>query len=215
MMKAPYQILVMLSCACVSAFAQPPHQLPFASANNTIELAIHNSSTVTVSRVKVCATNVPAWVRFTSTEQTINQLEGKEEANAAFSFSVDKTAPINKPQALTFTITSSTGEKWTKQISIAVNPPDHFELFQNYPNPFNPTTHLQFTIADLRFVELKVFDILGQEVATLVSEKLDPASYTVQWNASSVASGVYIYQLGISNEEGKKEFYRKKMMVMK
>lgn len=214
-MKTIYQILAMLSCACVSAFAQPPHRLPFASANNTIALSIHNAASITVSRVKVEATNVPAWIRFTSSEQTITQLKGKEEANAAFSFSVDRTAPINKPQTLTFTITSTSGEKWTKQLSLSVNPPDHFELFQNYPNPFNPTTTISYQLPSDAHVVLKIFNSIGQEVTTLVNDDRQAGYHQEVWNASNVASGMYVYQLAMNNERGKKEFYRKKMLMVK
>jgi phosphatidylserine/phosphatidylglycerophosphate/cardiolipin synthase-like enzyme len=80
-----------------------------------------------------------------------------------------------------------------EQINSAV--PAKFELLQNYPNPFNPTTHFQFSIANLQFVTLKVYDVLGKEVATLVHETKQPGTYQVEWNASSLASGVYFYQI--------------------
>ena len=74
-----------------------------------------------------------------------------------------------------------------------------FTLHQNYPNPFNPTTDLRFTISDLRFVRLKVYDILGREVATLVNETMNPGTYSVEWNAAPFASGVYFCQLQAGN----------------
>lgn len=74
-----------------------------------------------------------------------------------------------------------------------------FVLSQNYPNPFNPTTHFQLTIADLRFVSLKIYDILGREVATLVNEAMKPGTYSVEWNASRFASEVYFYRLQAGN----------------
>lgn len=73
--------------------------------------------------------------------------------------------------------------------------PAEFALAQNYPNPFNPVTHLQFSIADLQFVSLKVFDLLGREVATLVNETKRPGKYTVEWDASTQPSGVYYCRL--------------------
>jgi hypothetical protein len=81
--------------------------------------------------------------------------------------------------------------------SVPDNPtiPREFTLEQNFPNPFNPATDLRFTIADLRFVTLKVFDVLGQEVATLVNKRLSPGSYDVTFDARSLPSGVYFYQL--------------------
>ena len=73
--------------------------------------------------------------------------------------------------------------------------PRAFSLSQNYPNPFNPNTNFRFEIRDLGFVSLKVYDVLGREVATLVTEQLPPGRYTRQWNASGMPSGVYFYRL--------------------
>jgi photosystem II stability/assembly factor-like uncharacterized protein len=73
--------------------------------------------------------------------------------------------------------------------------PRGYTLAQNYPNPFNPTTTISFEIPSLSFVSLKVFDILGREVSTIVSEELQAGTYTRQWNAANMASGVYFYRL--------------------
>jgi hypothetical protein len=73
--------------------------------------------------------------------------------------------------------------------------PTEIALEQNYPNPFNPTTSIQYTISDMQFVSLKVYDILGNEIATLVNSEKPSGVYVVEWNASNVPSGVYFYQL--------------------
>ena len=83
--------------------------------------------------------------------------------------------------------------------------PERFSLYQNYPNPFNPTTKIKFEIPNVNppftkggqggFSSLKIFDLLGREVTTLVNEKLSPGSYEVEWNADGFASGIYFYQL--------------------
>jgi hypothetical protein len=73
--------------------------------------------------------------------------------------------------------------------------PGRFELHQNYPNPFNPTTEIQFTIVDRQWTIVKVYDILGSEVATLVNEVKDSGTYSVKFDGSGLASGVYIYRL--------------------
>jgi hypothetical protein len=70
---------------------------------------------------------------------------------------------------------------------------------QNYPNPFNPMTNLQFSIVNRQLTILKVYDLLGREVATLVNEVRQPGTYTAHWDASGVASGVYIYRLSAGN----------------
>jgi len=70
-----------------------------------------------------------------------------------------------------------------------------FSLSQNYPNPFNPVTNLEFGISELGFVTLKIYDILGKEVATLVNENLKPGTYKYNFNASNLSSGIYFYRI--------------------
>jgi len=73
--------------------------------------------------------------------------------------------------------------------------PQGFSLDQNYPNPFNPVTTITYDIAARSQISLKVFDVIGREVAVLVDEIKEPGSYSVQWYAANLASGVYLYQL--------------------
>lgn len=73
--------------------------------------------------------------------------------------------------------------------------PDKFELTQNYPNPFNPSTVIEFSVANKEVISLKVFDMLGQEVAQLVNEELAPGKYSFKFDASNLSSGVYFYKL--------------------
>jgi len=86
----------------------------------------------------------------------------------------------------TITVTSVTGIESAHEII-----PNKFTLHQNYPNPFNPTTKVSFVISHLSFVTLKVFDVLGKEVATLVNEVKQPGEYNIEWNAENMASGLY------------------------
>jgi hypothetical protein len=92
--------------------------------------------------------------------------------------------------------------------------PDDIQLFQNYPNPFNPSTSIQYSVSDMQFVSLKVYDILGNEIATLVSEEKTSGIYEVEFSKSpihqSFPSGVYFYQLQTGNF-----VETKKMILMK
>ncbi|MBI5402743.1 MAG: T9SS type A sorting domain-containing protein [Ignavibacteriae bacterium] len=72
---------------------------------------------------------------------------------------------------------------------------ENYELKQNYPNPFNPTTNIKFTTIKDGFVSLKVYDITGKEVATLVNSNMKSGAYVVDFNASGLSSGLYIYKL--------------------
>lgn len=78
-------------------------------------------------------------------------------------------------------------------------------LKQNYPNPFNPITSISFTLTSQSFVTLKIFDLVGREIATLVSEELTPGVHVRQWNATILSGGVYFYrlQVGIFSETRK------------
>jgi hypothetical protein len=87
---------------------------------------------------------------------------------------------------------------------------NEYSLTQNYPNPFNPSTEIQFTVKDAGLVTLKVYDILGKEVATLVNENLDNGLYSINFNASKLSSGTYIYQLTVNGTQ-----LSKKMLLMK
>jgi poly(beta-D-mannuronate) lyase len=88
--------------------------------------------------------------------------------------------------------------------------PTAFVLHQNYPNPFNPSTTIEFTLPKSEYVELKVYNILGKEVATLVSKKLYQGNHTYTFDGKNLASGIYYYQLVAGD-------YRevKKMMLIK
>jgi Secretion system C-terminal sorting domain len=73
--------------------------------------------------------------------------------------------------------------------------PDQIELFQNYPNPFNPTTTIRYVIPKESFVTIKVYNLLGKEIATLVNDKKSAGSYSVDFNTNNFASGIYFYKL--------------------
>lgn len=73
--------------------------------------------------------------------------------------------------------------------------PSAFKLSQNYPNPFNPITNITFEISKSSFTELKVYDVLGREIKTLVSENLTPGVYDVKFDASNLSTGTYLYRL--------------------
>jgi len=91
------------------------------------------------------------------------------------------------------------------------NLPNNFEIYQNSPNPFNPITNILFQIANSGFLSLRVYDVLGNEVATLVNEEKQPGIYEVKFNASALSSGIYFYKLNILGEAS----LTRKMLLMK
>jgi hypothetical protein len=109
----------------------------------------------------------------------------------------DSAGNFNAYQGYNFTFTR---KLWVFDVvSESAHLPASCSLSQNYPNPFNPSTNIQFSIVHRQLTIVKVFDVLGREVATLVNEVKEPGTYTVEFNASSFASGVYFYRLQAGN----------------
>ena len=89
--------------------------------------------------------------------------------------------------------------EYSDVVSVDFNIPLKFSLEQNYPNPFNPSTEIQFSLPKSGFTTLKVYDITGREVAVLVNEQKQAGTYSTEFNASKLASGVYFYRLTSGN----------------
>jgi len=90
---------------------------------------------------------------------------------------------------------TTTGGEPLTQVSENLSQIFDFKLEQNYPNPFNPATTIKYQIPELSFVTLKIYDVLGSEIITLVNEEKSAGNYEVEFNASSLPSGVYFYIL--------------------
>ena len=121
---------------------------------------------------------------------------------------IKPNSPANRDIKLDLSISSSGVAFWKDTLNLRVGDlidnvtlpgksisPSSYSLSDNFPNPFNPSTKIQFTIHHSRFTSLKVFDLLGREVATLVNEELKQGSYQVTWDAAGFPSGVYFYRL--------------------
>ncbi len=93
--------------------------------------------------------------------------------------------------------------------------PEAFALDQNYPNPFNPATQISYQLPIAARISLKVFDLLGREVAVLVNEEKPAGSYVVSWDASSMPSGIYFCRLETMGVDGKGWSATKKTMLTK
>jgi hypothetical protein len=107
--------------------------------------------------------------------------------------------------------------------TITVNPideiPNQFELSQNYPNPFNPSTTIRFGIPEDANVKLTIYNLLGQEVATLVNSDMSSGYYSLDWNAltfgKQISSGIYFYSINATGVSGYKFISIKKMILLK
>jgi hypothetical protein len=106
--------------------------------------------------------------------------------------------------SVTLKVTDNSGSEaeYSENVSVTVltssedlNNPNVYSLAQNYPNPFNPSTLIQYSIAEPGNVTLEVYNMLGQKVAQLVNGTQNAGAHTIQFDASALSSGVYIYQL--------------------
>jgi hypothetical protein len=88
---------------------------------------------------------------------------------------------------------------YSQEVEVEVSLPLEYSLEQNFPNPFNPTTTIRYAIPEDNFVSIKLYDVLGNEVITLVNEQQQAGRYEMLFNASSIASGVYYYQITSGN----------------
>ncbi|MCW8809839.1 MAG: choice-of-anchor D domain-containing protein [Ignavibacteriaceae bacterium] len=102
----------------------------------------------------------------------------------------------------------SGGSDFGTNTEITKEMPTDYSLSQNYPNPFNPSTKIEFVIPKAGFVSLKIYDLLGREVKTLLNEEMQPGNYSIDFNASSLSSGIYFYTLNAG------EFISTKKMIL-
>jgi aminopeptidase N len=142
---------------------------------------------------------MPIVLKFSFTTGSDSSIRVMNDVNSqSFQFNFNR-----QPTALVFDPNNDIVIK-TATLTLGINNisniiPDKFSLFQNYPNPFNPVTKINFDLPNNSLVVLKIYDILGKEVKTLVNEKLNAGSYSVDWNALDFPSGVYIYRITAGN----------------
>lgn len=115
----------------------------------------------------------------------------------------------NKIENLKDGITGNSLLREARPKESAANIPTEFALAQNYPNPFNPSTTINYELPVSNFVTLKIYDLVGKEVMTLVNEKLDAGRYTATFNGANLASGMYFYKISA----GQFTFVRKMVLI--
>ena len=89
--------------------------------------------------------------------------------------------------------------EYSNVVSVVIEMPIEYALDQNYPNPFNPSTKIKYSVPQNGLVTIVVYDLTGQQVATLLSEVKEPGNYEVNFNTSGLSSGVYFYKMTANN----------------
>jgi len=195
--------------------AQSSYELMPGAKNNTLTITLANiSPQVNTEGIKVTLQKSPAYLKFLSSSQAVNKLDAEKESDVTFTFDVERTVNVTAKDTVVFTVSGSNGVALTKSFIFSYITPKEYRLEQNFPNPFNPTTTIQYQLPFDSRVTLKVYDILGKEVAVLTDE-IQPAGFKeIKFNGSNFASGVYVYRLTAS--AGKENYTSvKKMMVVK
>ena len=210
------EINLALILLATATFAQQAYELtPGVKGNQIVLQIVNTSATETASLPKPLQRRGLKNLTFRDVSEETIALKPKEEKEIIYTFDVNYTADISKPDTVEFLITDNKTIHLTKQFVFTYAQPKEFGLEQNYPNPFNPSTKIRYSIPNVGArcivpVQLKVYDILGNEVATLVNEEKAVGYYEVEWDASRVASGVYIYRLASGSFVS-----TKKMMILK
>ncbi len=192
------KIKIILTALLLTAIAigQNTYEVTPGTKGNEIKLTVANiSETNPAGNVTVAVTKKSSLLNFSKETETIELIEAKAETEASFKFDINRNAPVNKKDTIDFMITDINGTSLLKSFIFNYTAPKEFRLEQNYPNPFNPTTTIQYQLAADSKVTLKVYDILGSEVATLINEDQEAGYKEVKFNASNLASGMYIYRI--------------------
>jgi len=133
--------------------------------------------------------------------EKIGFVEGHGNSNSPKDYSFeDKSVESGKCSYRLKQIDNDGGFRYSQEVEVKVEAiPTEFALFQNYPNPFNPSTTIKFSLPETGYYSLKIFNTLGEEVAQLINGQLEGGNYRLPFDASKLASGVYIYNLKGNN----------------
>jgi Secretion system C-terminal sorting domain len=208
MEKKMRTIIFILALISSLTIAQTIYQVEPGMKGNKIFLTVENTSaTLSVNTLEIRETNLSEFIDIKDNAITISNIEKRSEKEIEIEFDVMSEAPINELDTLHFILSNTSGGSWSKEIILEYSPPKEFVLYQNYPNPFNPSTTIKYSIPvvgnghahSATNVQLKIYDILGREVATLVNQKQQPGNYEVIFNAKHLSSGTYFYRLSAGN----------------
>ncbi|MCZ7609729.1 MAG: T9SS type A sorting domain-containing protein [Ignavibacterium sp.] len=205
------KILIIVSAMTYCSFSQTIYEVTPGTEGNEIVLTVANiSETNQATNVNVVLTRKSSTLNFNEETKIIEKIEAKAEAEVKFTFDINRNAAINFKDTIEFTITSPDGIMMMKQFIFSYTGPKEFRFEQNFPNPFNPTTVISYQLPVISKITLKVYDILGSEVATLVNEEQEAGYKEVKFDAINFASGMYVYRLQAGNY-----ISTKKMMLLR
>jgi hypothetical protein len=214
-MKSKTIKLLVIILLSMLTYAQNTYNVQPGVKNNQIVLELSNNSITETVQIKILPNTsiggVYERIKLTNEKEKIVELLPEETKEIVYTFDVDYNIGNVEADTIEFMITDNKSINITKQFILQYTIPTEYKLEQNYPNPFNPTTKIRYSIAaspksspkerTLNEVRLKVYDILGNEIVTLVDEQKEAGYYEVEFStgsfgdATQLASGVYFYRL--------------------
>jgi len=176
--------------------AQTIYEVTPGVKGNQIVLQLSNTSaSENVIDLNVKVLKVSGNIKFSQSEKRIENIEKGKEEEAVFEFAVAYNVKANDTDTVEFLITNNKSVHQTKKFVLRYAAPTEYKLEQNFPNPFNPATVIRYQLPAKTLATLKIFDVLGKEVAVLVNEENEAGFHQVEFNGSGLASGVYLYIL--------------------
>lgn len=190
--------------------------VPGTTGNQIILWLANNTALQNLENVELKLLKSSANLDFPIKEVNVGRISKEEEKEVSISFNVNHNTGVIKRDTIVFQISGKEGIKMIKEFVLEYMQPIEYRLENNYPNPFNPATTLRYTLPDESSVSLRIYNILGEVVSSLVNEVQLAGYYEINFNAAGYATGVYIYTLQAKSTDGKKEYNSvKKMMLIK
>jgi hypothetical protein len=216
-MKTNLAIIITLLIAATSiGFAQAAYTVEPGTKQNTITLDVTNKSGKSLNDLQLTVDKSPSWVKIVEKHLSVQRVGVDSTVLVSIVFDVAVNAKAGEKEGLGIVLSSGSTRVMQKNIALAIATPQTYALNQNYPNPFNPTTTIEYQLPTASRVSLKVFDVLGREVATLVDEVQASGFKSAEFSATRIASGVYFYRMEARALDGSPLFRGlRKLMVVK
>ena len=196
----PVELISFTATSIASTLRQSSVQRSSASNSVTIQLNWTTATEVNNYGFEVqCSSVIPGLTRNLQEWETIGFVEGHGNSNSPKEYNfVDTDASTQLSNPLNYRlkqIDTDGSFEYSETITVELGLPTEYSLKQNYPNPFNPSTIITYQIPKEGFVTLKVYDVLGREVATLVNENKQAGKYSLEFSSKQLSSGTYFYRL--------------------
>jgi len=207
-------LFFLLSSILYLSYPQTTYDVTPGTKGNQIIISLANMSEIkNASDVNIKISKPSVNLTFNKNEEIIKNIDIGKETDAAFTFNIKREAKVNSKDTVEFFITDNKSIFIKKEFVLNFTPPKEYRLEQNYPNPFNPVTTILYQLPNDSKVTLKVYDILGEEIAELVNEVQTAGYREVKFGGARYSSGVYIYRLTAESGTGSYSSIKKMVLI--